>query len=660
MAENIQAEILRDTELEQRLLEAVIADRNDQPRSKQLQVGPSEVGGCRELLRAGLFEPPAEAIPETAWAAAAHVGTVMGADLERIFGERLDALTQQRITTTFGMLGGLQIAGSIDLLFVDGNQISDLKSNDDIGGLLVDLKRDASAIETLLSIRREGLLYQKNIETPDGGYELTSVIVDRISKLHYYVQVAIYVVGAMQAGILDPEQGEGRIVYYDRAGRYQGFIAVRMTPEMVALFYEIGQMRIAQVLQAQQAYEATGQVAVIATLRDKTPSYCFSPKVMCPRRDYCWTGSEWMNANQVSDPEQISLKNRYKLGRDLAKLADNMKRTARDELKEHEVSGQFPDGEMLTWTKSGAINLVETTVTEPQPQAVLDQFLPPVDLQAEIDRDRAQPKNLYPNPRTAENVPIVVHEERGYFDGTIPEGATASNEWAGEAPAEEAASAPKLTREQRFKALQNTKAPEVRRMANSLTGIELKGLRKEDAIDAILRHEYPAAAVSQSQPDSDSPDRDAVRPEEEYEALAEEAAQGGPAGDEAADMLDDARRDPRIDRVQFEPSEPEVTPEQEEARQRLMRGPHVAPLLDKPAPAPTPNVITLPDGSPYVPLENEDPKRPGLFLDVSGKNSSIRQMQYDSDPTWREQLLRQRSMYEGRIPAAQNTTEGNS
>ncbi|QIG59062.1 exonuclease [Microbacterium phage RubyRalph] len=663
MAENIQAEILRDTELEQRLLEAVIADRNDQPRSKQLQVGPSEVGGCRELLRAGLFEPPAEAIPETAWAAAAHVGTVMGADLERIFGERLDALTQQRITTTFGMLGGLQIAGSIDLLFVDGNQISDLKSNDDIGGLLVDLKRDASAIETLLSIRREGLLYQKNIETPDGGYELTSVIVDKISKLHYYVQVAIYVVGAMQAGILDPEQGEGRIVYYDRAGRYQGFIAVRMTPEMVALFYEIGQMRIAQVLQAQQAYEATGQVAVIATLRDKTPSYCFSPKVMCPRRDYCWTGSEWMNANQVSDPEQISLKNRYKLGRDLAKLADNMKRTARDELKEHEVAGQFPDGEMLTWTKSGAINLVETTVTEPQPQAVLDQFLPPVDLQAEIDRDRARP----PQPIAA----VVDPDEQQIIreQEAISEAVTPISE--------------RLTREQRFKALQNTKAPEVRRMANSLTGIELKGLRKEDAIDAILRHEYPTAAVSQPQPDSDSPDRDAVRPEEEYETLAEEAAQGGPAGDEAADMLDDARRaewtdegdltaqsgpefadpperDPRIDRVQFEPSEPEVTPEQEEARQRLMRGPHVAPLLDKPAPTPAPNVITLPDGSPYVPLENEDPKRPGLFLDVSGKNSSIRQMQYDSDPTWREQLLRQRSMYEGRIPAAQNTTEGNS
>ncbi len=84
----------------------------------------------------------------------------------------------------------------------------------------------------------------------------------------------------------------------------------------------------------------------------------------------------------------------------------------------------------------------------------------------------------------------------------------------------------------------------------------------------------------------------------------------------------------------------------------------ICALLDKPAPAPTPDVVTLPDGRPYVPLENEDPQRPGLFLDVSGKNSGIRRMQYDSDAAWREQLLRQRSMYEGRIPAAQNTTEG--
>src|SRR5690349_9968119 len=106
MAENIGTpEILRDTALEQRMLEAVIADRNDQPRSKQLQVGPSEVGGCRELLRAGLFESETVAEPETAWATAAHAGTVFGADLERIFGQRLSALEQQRITATFGMLG---------------------------------------------------------------------------------------------------------------------------------------------------------------------------------------------------------------------------------------------------------------------------------------------------------------------------------------------------------------------------------------------------------------------------------------------------------------------------------------------------------------------------------------------------------------------------
>ncbi|UVG34309.1 Cas4 family exonuclease [Microbacterium phage Grassboy] len=722
-AENIgKADIIRDVELEQRLLEAVIADRNAQPRSQQLQIGPSEVGGCRELLRAGLFEPPAEAEPETNWAAAAHVGQVMGADLERIFGERVNALLQQRYSTMFGMFG-ISISGGADLTFLDGDQISDLKSIDDMGSTLYDLKRDASAIETLLSIYREGLLFAKNIETADGGYELTTVIIDKIAKLSNYIQIAIYVMGAMQAGVIS-EHGTGRLVFYDRSGNYQGFVAAVIPTEWVWMFYTIGQMRIGQVVQAQSAYEATGgNPAVIATLRDKAPSFCFSPKVMCPRRMHCWAGSEWTADNQITDPEQVAAMNRYDTARDLAKVADGMKRAAKSALDG--VSGVAPDGKMLTWTRSGAINLVQTTVAEPKTQEVLDQFLPPVNLQAEIEAERqraiAAPVDTSAAPVDIEPAEVVT----GYVD---PDEQQIVREQ--EAISEAVQPRPTLTREQRYKALAKTGAPEVRRMANQITGIELKGLRKDDAIDAILNHEYPKtpseadvpveAAASEGDYPGDSGDDMAPQngpefyeaPADAYdhldaggeplsppvspEALAyheqqravQEAHRDQLIQDVAATMTaeqvaelnrfaaemprdEDARHprpeeqeqpvNPGLGRVVFEPafSEQQVvhnpTPEQEEARAKLMRGPHVAPLLDKPAPAaPSEEPITLPDGSLYVPLENEDPRRPGLFFDRMGNRDKLRQNQYDADPQFRARCLSVRQKFAGNTPASQS------
>lgn len=356
MAAEKVSSIVRDTELEKLMLEAVVADRNDQPRNKQLQVGPSSIGFCRELLRAGLFESDTLAEPESHWATAAHVGSVVGDDLERIFGERLGALTQQRMTTTFS--NGLQVSGALDLAFLDRNCISDLKSTTDIGGVLYDLERNASAIETLLAIWKEGKLYDKRIETPDGGYELTESVVRKVVKLHYYTQVAIYVTGAVQAGVLDKD-ASARLVFYDRAGDYQEFVAVVVDAEQIRMFLEIAEHRMQQVADAQASYEASGgNPAVIAHLRDQTPSFCFSKKVLCPRRMACWAGSDWTAENRIEGVEIEAAVDRYVAGRDAEKLAKGMKMAAREELRD--ITGVLPDGRMVTWTKSGAINVVET------------------------------------------------------------------------------------------------------------------------------------------------------------------------------------------------------------------------------------------------------------------------------------------------------------
>jgi len=479
VAENISAEVRRDTALEQRMLEAVIADRNSQPRSQQLQVGPSEVGGCRELLRAGLFESETVAEPETYWATAAHVGTVMGADLERIFGQRLDALEQQRITAHFSMLG-VNISGAIDLLFMNENYVTDLKSTDDIGGVLYDMKKNAHAIETLLALWRAGELFDKTIETPDGGYELTDVMITKMAKLHYYVQVAIYVTGAIQQGIL-PADAEGRLVFYDRSGRYQEFVAIAITAEEIAMFYEVGQRRIQQVVEAQMAYESTGQPALLSGLRDMTPSFCFSPKVQCPRRMHCWAGSDWANDNRIESTDHIAAVDRYEIGRDMEKLGAGMKQAAREELRD--VQGVLPDGRMVTWVRGGGtINVISSTRSTPRAMGeVLDTALatmgeekpeaPKVDAPAETEygpREKQLEKmkvgelrnilssdydletkglkaelvtrilgHEFPQPESTPDpseVQIALPDgaEPQYFDGEPVAGATASAVWTGE------------------------------------------------------------------------------------------------------------------------------------------------------------------------------------------------------------------------------------
>lgn len=356
MSDEVEPTFLRDEELEQRMLAAVIADRNSQPRNQQILVGPSSIGFCRELLRAQLFEAQSTNVAqEENWALAAHVGTVMGEDLERIFGERLDAITQQRVTALFTSLG-IHISGAMDLVFVDGDHVSDLKSTTDIGGILYDLQKNAKIIDTLLGLFREGTLFNKGIETPDGGYELTDRLLRGFSKLHYYVQIAIYVTGAIQSGVLSPN-AEGRLVFYDRAGEYQEFVALRITPDLIALFFEIGQRRVSQVARAQELFEQTGNVYVIHELRDQVPSFCYSPKVMCPLRDRCWGGSRWDAEDPLEGAELSSSMDRYIEGRRLAKLGEGMKQAAKAELKG--IEGRFADGRMITWP-GGRINVVET------------------------------------------------------------------------------------------------------------------------------------------------------------------------------------------------------------------------------------------------------------------------------------------------------------
>jgi hypothetical protein len=311
------AELIRDHVLEEALLAAVIADQNARPRSKQRLVGPSEIGGCRELVRAKIFEPEDQFLPDTHWHTAAHVGTVMGDDLERIFGERLGAQTQKRVTAYLDKIG-LSISGAIDMIFIRNQVVCDLKGTGAFGSL-----------------------------SYEGGV-----------KLDYYIQISVYVWGLVQAGILQPG-ASGRIVYYDRVGGEQSFIAVVVPWEAVLNYVELAQRRMQEILDAQAAIEA-GQLSMAHALRDHVPSFCFSEKVQCPRRMHCWGGSDWAPLEVHDDAELYLATVDYIAGRRLENRGKAMKEQSRALLKGvegHVVAGDQPGG-LVGW-KNGRISVVE-------------------------------------------------------------------------------------------------------------------------------------------------------------------------------------------------------------------------------------------------------------------------------------------------------------
>jgi len=358
------------------MLSAALEERANDGRKRQKLVGPSSIGFCRELLRADLFEPDVEREPESHWAVAAHIGTVMGDRLETIFGERLNAVAQNRITTWLEELG-FAISGAMDLVFVGADQVSDLKSTADMGGVLSDLNSDAAKIERLLAIKDKGRLYNdwEPAYDSDGNEiwvegvqimrEQTDEILKWVAKLSYYCQIAVYVMGAIQSGLID-ENGTGRLVFYDRSGDYQEFVAVVIDNRMIDLFFAIAQHRVRQVVDAQKALDA-GDPSLRHALRDKSPSFCFSSKVMCGRRMHCWGGSDWApSQTEITDAEYIRATEHYVEGHALEKLGKGMKEAARsllrgDGTEATRIQGTTPDGVMVSWVRGGStINVVET------------------------------------------------------------------------------------------------------------------------------------------------------------------------------------------------------------------------------------------------------------------------------------------------------------
>lgn len=282
------------------ILEAMVSFENERPRHQQISLGPSDLGGCREYIRNVLAGTPLQ--ESKSWPTAAVVGTLLGDYMEAAAEKYLDALTQQTVTTT--LPNGLVVTGTADMIFPDRNQLADCKSKDGLAGVM----RDGASLENK-------------------------------------IQVSIYTLGLVQSGVLK-EGAEAVLVYVDRSGEHQTLHEIVLSWEEVVNYVDVCVDRLNDVIEAQEHIDA-GEVEWARALRDKTPPFCYSERVLCPFRDLCWKGSEWVPDEEITDPVTIEAVSAFVQARQDEADAKTRRAQLREQLRG--VSGLTPEGYSVTW-----------------------------------------------------------------------------------------------------------------------------------------------------------------------------------------------------------------------------------------------------------------------------------------------------------------------
>lgn len=281
----INVKAARDAEAESELLDAFNSWSSDRPRNAQITLGPSDLGGCREAIRATIAGD--EGLPQRPRGLdGAAIGTIVGDAIEEIFEARRGVKTQVPVTILFEKLG-LSVSGNSDILYIEGNCIEDLKS-----------------VNGLAEVIREG------------------------PSLKYAVQISAYTVGAVQAGLLK-EGASAKLVYYDRAGVDKTFVVFTIPWEDVLGYIGIAEARLEQVF---EVLDAGSPEESRWGLRDQEPGTCFY--FQCPFRLNCWGGTDnWVPSGTITTEDGLDAVAEYIRARKAEKDAIAYKREARENLR---------------------------------------------------------------------------------------------------------------------------------------------------------------------------------------------------------------------------------------------------------------------------------------------------------------------------------------
>lgn len=288
--------------------------RTQQARNGTL--GFSDLGGCREFLRASIARDPRDDSDEAKWAAfcGTGIGDVVEKAMQAYLGE--DAAQLQRKLTLRLVDMNIEVTGSADtvLTIPAGHPI--LERQPHLVSGVIDLKTK----DELSTVRREG------------------------PSLKEKIQISGYLVAAFQEGLLG-EKALGFLVFLDRSGADRKAHTWAVDLEGAYEYLEIAEKRLQDVAGALASGEVGGY------LRDEPEQWCVA--VGCPFRVACWEG--YVPDAKITNPRFIDALRRYDEGRELAKVADDLKKGAKSTLQpggkeDDSVFGRTPDGTTLKWT----------------------------------------------------------------------------------------------------------------------------------------------------------------------------------------------------------------------------------------------------------------------------------------------------------------------
>lgn len=265
------------------------------PRTLQSEsrvLGMSELGGCREYIRATIAGDDGEREAGLKWAA--MLGTLLGDGIEGIVQRADDrVITQHRLTLELWVGSTrVMVSGSADLLY-RGYAVVDLKSRDGLAGA-----------------RRYGPTFKER------------------------VQISGYLIAGIQEGLLDVNSF-GTLMYYDRSGKEPVAHTWTVDYEQAKKILEAAAERLKDV---EHAIE-TAQHAV----RDEPESYC--KIIKCPFYASCWGGYE--PDGKIETERDLEAVAHYLEARADEEDAQTRKDEAREQLKG--VEGVTPTGVKVQW-----------------------------------------------------------------------------------------------------------------------------------------------------------------------------------------------------------------------------------------------------------------------------------------------------------------------
>jgi hypothetical protein len=268
-------------------------DRSKQSAARQL--GMSEMGGCREYIRASIAGEPKHIENPLKWAA--FVGTAVGDLVEEILGP-MGFTTQE---TAVVKIPGIEISvkGHLDLR--DKSRVADIKTVDGTD-----------------TVQREGPSFK------------------------HQAQISGYLVAKVQDGTIEPEEATGHLVYLDRSGKNPDPFVWSLSYERALEVLDLVRERLLDVQHALATASREGRDGRLMT--DEPESYCFA--ISCPFYNRCWEG--YVPTGTIEHPRELDAVRRYIEARDEVNAAKGRQEGARADLEG--VEGITLRGETVRWT----------------------------------------------------------------------------------------------------------------------------------------------------------------------------------------------------------------------------------------------------------------------------------------------------------------------